>query len=484
MKNRFMIRKVIIICIVFVFMATGLFAQLQDTAAENLTLQQCIELALKNNSDVQRGEVTSGIAKANWQGAKGYMIPTLNGDASTGLQKGRNIDPYTNSYSNQNTNYSNYSLTTSLTLFNAFSIQNNIKQNKLAFKASEFEVQQSRDIVALNVILQYLQILTNEDLLSAAMQQQDVSHKQVERLEILNQEGNISPDLLYDLKGEYANNQLTVVNAQNDLETAKVSLAQLLNIPYKRNRGVERLTLSDFVENTMNNTDSIYQAALQNLAVVKAAELRNSSALYGVKTYRAQRYPSLYFNGGIFTNYSSLATTQEYINSDDVETSSYVINGGSKLPVIAKQDNYEANKIPYGNQFSNNFNSSVSIGISIPLLNNFRNKTQIKTAVLQQKDAEIVLNNTKIQLQQNVSQAYIYVTSAKSRFVTLTEQANAYQESFRVAEIKFNAGAINSVDYLVAKNNLDQSNLSLIIAKYDYVLRSMVLDYYSGKLKF
>lgn len=484
MKNWFMIRKVISICTVFVFMATGLFAQLQDTAAENLTLQQCIELALKNNSDVQRGEVTSGIAKANWQGAKGYMIPTLNGDASTGLQKGRNIDPYTNSYSNQNTNYSNYSLTTSLTLFNAFSIQNNIKQNKLAFKASEFEVQQSRDIVALNVILQYLQILTNEDLLSAAMQQQDVSHKQVERLEILNQEGNISPDLLYDLKGEYANNQLTVVNAQNDLETAKVSLAQLLNIPYKRNRGVERLTLSDFVENTMNNTDSIYQAALQNLAVVKAAELRNSSALYGVKTYRAQRYPSLYFNGGIFTNYSSLATTQEYINSDDVETSSYVVNGGSKLPVIAKQDNYEANKIPYGNQFSNNFNSSVSIGISIPLLNNFRNKTQIKTAVLQQKDAEIVLNNTKIQLQQNVAQAYIYVTSAKSRFVTLTEQANAYKESFRVAEIKFNAGAINSVDYLVAKNNLDQSNLSLIIAKYDYVLRSMVLDYYSGKLKF
>jgi len=61
---------------------------------------------------------------------------------------------------------------------------------------------------------------------------------------------------------------------------------------------------------------------------------------------------------------------------------------------------------------------------------------------------------------------------------------DAYNESFRVAEIKFNAGAINSVDYLVAKNNLDQANLNLIIAKYDYVLRSMVLDYYSGKLKF
>ena len=94
------------------------------------------------------------------------------------------------------------------------------------------------------------------------------------------------------------------------------------------------------------------------------------------------------------------------------------------------------------------------------------------------------MNTTKVQLQQKVEQAYVNVTSARNRFDVLTEQVNAYKESFREAEIKFNAGAINSVDYLIAKNNFDQANLSLIIAKYDFVLRSMVLDYYSGKLTF
>ena len=413
------------------------------------------------------------------------MLPTLNGDGNYGVNNGRSIDPYTNTYANQTIRFSNYSLTSSLTLFNMFAIQRSIKQNKLAFQATEYEIQQQKDFVALNVILQYLQILTNEDLLNAAIQQQEVSSKQVERLNILNDEGNISPNLLYDLKGEYAQNQLTVVNAQNDLQTARVTLAQLLNIPYNKNRDVERLTIADFVENTMTNSDSVYQAALHNLAIVKAAELRRNSSVYGVKSYRSQRYPSLYFNGGLFTNYSSIASTQEYVNSADVLTNNYVIdNTNNKLPVYATQDNYATHKIPYGSQFNNNFNSSVSVGISIPLLNNLRNRTQIKTALLQQKDAEVVLNTTKIQLQQNVEQAFIFVTSAKSRFTTLTEQVNAYTESFRVAEIKFNAGAINSVDYLVAKNNLDQANLSLIIAKYDYVLRSMVLDYYSGKLKF
>jgi len=484
MTTHIMIRKTVILFSVFLWVGIGSFAQMPADTAQKLTLQQCIQIALKNNDDVLHRETTSNIARTNWQGSKGYMLPTLNADVSHGINTGRNIDPYTNTYANQTVRYGNYNLNTSITLFNLFAIQRGIKQNKLAFQASEFEVQNTRDIIALNVILQYLQVLTNEDLLSVSTQQRDVSEKQVERLDILNQEGSISPSQLYDLKGEYGNNQLNVVNAQDQLQTAKITLAQLLNVPYHKSQQLERLGLSDYSINTMNNTDSIYQAALHNLAVVKAAELRSRSAMYGLKSSRSQRYPSLYFNGGIFTNYSSNATIQNYINTTDVQTNGYVISNGSKLPVFATQDNYNPGKIAYGDQFSNNFNSSFNIGISIPILNNFRNRTQIKTAWYQQKDAEITLNTTKIQLQQNVEQAYVNVTSAKNRFDVLTDQVNAYKESFREAEIKFNAGSINSVDYLIAKNNFDQANISLIIAKYDYVLRSMILDYYSGKLTF
>ena len=479
-----MIQKARAICFVLVLMTGYLHAQLPDTTAQKLTLQQCIQIALKNNADVQHREVTSGIAKTTWQGSKGNMIPTLNGDISHGINTGRNIDPYTNAIANQSIGYDNYGLNSSLTLFNAFSIQNNIKQNKLAFQASEFEVQNQKDQVALSVILEYLQILTNEDLLSASMQQKDVSQKQVERLDILNQAGSISPSQFYDLKGEYANDELNAVTAQTSLETAKVALAQLLNIPYSRSRELERLSLSDVEDNTMSNTDSIYQAALQNLAIVKAAVLRESSAGFGLRSYRSQRYPSLYVNGGLYTNYSNNATTQQYVNTTEVSSTNYVLSNGDKLPLIVQQDNFNINKIKYGDQFKNNFNSSFTIGISIPLLNNFRNKTQIKTASLLQKDAAITLNATKIQLQQTVEQASVNVNSAKNRYDVLNEQVQAYKESFREAEIKFNAGAITSVDYLVAKNNLDQSNLNLIIAKYDYVLRSMVLSYYSGKLTF
>lgn len=480
-----MIRKPILALIAFLICnTTKIFAQTDTLSYQKLNLHQCLQIALQQNDVVQHQEITSGIAKSEWQGSKGDMIPTLNGDIVHGINTGRNIDPYTNTYSNQTTKFGNYGLNSSITIFNAFAVQNNIKQNKLAYDASRFEVQNQKDAIALQVILAYLQVLTNEDLLAVAKQQSEVSAKQVDRLNILNKDGAIAPDQLFDLKGEYAGNQLTLANAANALETAKISLAGLLNIPYNKNMEVERLALSDIDENIVTNADSIYQSALNNLAVIKAAELRNKSAIYGVKTYRSQSYPSLYINGGLFTNYSSSATTQQYLGTTEIQTNNYVLNGTDKLPLYVQQDNYISRKIRYNDQISNNFNSSISIGISIPLLNNFRNKTQIKVAKMQQKDAEITLTATKTKLQQNIEQASANVTSARLRYDALTDQVNAYKESFRVAEIKFNAGVITSVDYLIAKNKVDQSDFNLIIAKYDYVLRSMVLNYYSGKLTF
>jgi outer membrane protein len=73
------------------------------------------------------------------------------------------------------------------------------------------------------------------------------------------------------------------------------------------------------------------------------------------------------------------------------------------------------------------------------------------------------------------------MTAAKNRYQALVEQVTAYAESFRAAEVRFNAGASTSVDYLIAKNNLDRANVNLIIARYDYVLRTKILDYYQGK---
>jgi outer membrane protein len=93
----------------------------------------------------------------------------------------------------------------------------------------------------------------------------------------------------------------------------------------------------------------------------------------------------------------------------------------------------------------------------------------------------LIEENTRIRLKQAVEQAYFNMVAARERYDATTKQVNAFAESFRASEIKFNAGAINSVQYLTTKNFLDRANVNLIIARYDYVLRTKILDYYQAK---
>jgi outer membrane protein len=123
----------------------------------------------------------------------------------------------------------------------------------------------------------------------------------------------------------------------------------------------------------------------------------------------------------------------------------------------------------------------VNFAIRIPILNSFQTRNNISKAKLSLKNAEIVDKSTRITLQQNVEQAFLNMTATFNRYKTLLEQVNAFSESFRGVEARFNEGVLNSVDYLVAKNNLDRANTSLITARYEYVFRTRILDYYQGK---
>jgi outer membrane protein len=123
----------------------------------------------------------------------------------------------------------------------------------------------------------------------------------------------------------------------------------------------------------------------------------------------------------------------------------------------------------------------VSLNLNIPIFNALQTRNRLKIDKIEAERLSFVEKTTKTQLQQDVERAHINMTTAFERYKTLLDQVNAYTESFKAAEIRFNEGVGTSIDYLIAKNNLDRATSNLIIAKYDYVLRTRVLDYYQGK---
>ncbi len=451
-------------------------------AQSRLSLKQAIETGIANNIDVNQAQLSSQRSSVNLKQARQNMLPDLNATADHGINQGRSIDPISNSFINQQFSYGSYGASSNVLLFNGFSVQNNIKSNALSYEASKMELQQAKDNLTINIILAYLQVLSNQDILARAEAQAKVTEKQVGRLEKLNESGAVRPAEYYDLKGQYANDQVAIAESKAALETAKLDLVQLLNIPYNKTLELERIPEEMFVMGYDNTPEKVYQSALTQFAQVKSTHLRSLSAAKQVKSIRGELFPSLFLGAGVNSNYSSAARQSYLTDSKYVAGNDYVLIGGNQEPVFTKQETYASKKISYGDQLNNNLFTSVNLGLRIPVFNANRVRNRIRTAKIEQKNYELIEQNTKTRLQQSVERAYVNLTTTSEKYKIITDQVAAFAESFRGAEVRFDAGAINSVDYLIAKNNLDRANNNLIVSRYEFVLRKKILDYYEGKV--
>ncbi len=451
--------------------------------ASKLTLKACLDIALANNIPVKQSELLEQNAKLNLGQSRMNRLPNVSASLNYGINNGRSIDPYTNSYINQQLSSSNSTLSASIPVFKGFQTQNSIQQASYNYQASKMELQQEKDNLSLNVILAFLQLMNDEDVLVLTQKQFAVTEKQVERLEQLNKEGAIAPAVLYDMKGQYASDQLALINAGRAVEMSKLSLAQYMNVPYDKNMQIDREGIDTKMEVYDATAENIYTVALQNLSFVKAAELRTKAANKAIRVAAADLYPTLSLFGQLGTNFSSAARTSTATGTSDVVTSDYVVVNGNNSPVISKQTNYNSQKIDFLKQYNNNLGTFVGVSLQVPIFSSFQTRTRVKQARLEEKRISYVADNTKLQLRQAIEQAHLNMTSAWNRYKILGDQVTAFEESFRAADIRFSLGAINSVEYLIVKNNLDRASINLTSSRYEYLLRTRVLDFYQGKLK-
>ncbi|MBB1284253.1 TolC family protein [Flavisolibacter sp. BT320] len=433
-----------------VFLALLLVLLRTETGAQPyFTLQQAIDTALAKNIAVRQSGLQSEAAEVNMKQARANLLPDLAANLNHGINQGRSIDPFTNAFVNQTVNFAGYGMSSGVVLFNGFNLQNTLKQSVYAYDASRMELQQAKDNLTLNVILAYLQVLNAEDMLSAAISQRDVSTKQLERLQVLDSQGAISPSQVSDVKGQLMNDELNILNLRNSLETAKLSLAQLMNVPYQKSMSLQRVNAEEFLTSYGLSSNDVFNTALQQFSLVKSVELRRRSAEYALKAARGSLFPVVTLGGNMQTNYSSIAMDA-------------------------------SGKIPYKDQISNNMFYTLNLGLRIPIFTNLRARNNIKLADLEVRNSELVEENTRMQLHQQIEQAHLNMTNTYERYKTLLDQVQAFQTSFKAAEARLAAGVGTTVDYVIAKGNLDRANINLINAKYDFVLRKKILDYYQN----
>ncbi|GAB1858622.1 TolC family protein [Flavobacteriaceae bacterium MHTCC 0001] len=466
----------IILLLIYVLCCSICFAQ----ASSSLTLNECITIAIENNLDIKSSKLGTKSSKLNYKQSINQLLPNLNANYNIGINDGRSIDPFTNTYSNSRLTFSNFGLNLDMTIFNGFNVLNRIKRDKFNMKAAEMEQEETIQNLIIDVTIGYIRILNSRDLRALISARKEVTKKQLERLEDNFNEGAGNPADYTDMQGQYAADQVALLNAQNALESAILDFSTLLNLDVKTE--VQIQYLSGLFEPKVYElpVDQVYSDALENLATFKSRQYRIDAATSNIKVARSNYYPQISVFSRLNTNYSSLAETFTETGTSITETGDFVTIDNQDYPVMQNETQFEGNTINYQDQFENNLSTVVGLSVQIPLFNRFQVRNNVKLQKIQLEDSKIQLENTKLRFKQAIEQAYIAMETAYDTYHALMKQVAAYEESFRINEVRFNNDVSNIVDYIISKNNVDSAKLNLNQAKYEYVLRVKILDYYRG----
>ncbi|WP_020598147.1 TolC family protein [Spirosoma panaciterrae] len=471
--------------IIIMLWATGTaWAQLGNTSlatSMTLTLDQCIARALDNQPSVRQAVLQQQLADNAVEQSRKSQLPILQANSNQGINFGRNVDPYTNGITNASIITNNLGLALNWTVFNGFQLKNTLAQQSLTAQAARFDAVAARNMVVLNVLLAYLQVLSAQDLVSASDVQVAVAQAQVEHTEKLVKAGTTAPYNLYDVKSQLANDQTQRVQARMNLNTAILSLLQLLNLPSGTPLHLIRFVDTSTETSTVSglNGYQIYTQARTFMPEVQAAELRTKAAQVSLQLARGMAYPSIVLTAGWGTSYSSAARQSVY-GSDPVEqtTAGFVDVAGQSYPVKVLAPLSSADRISYFQQIGNNQYKSLGVSIRIPILNGFQVRYRTTTAGLQQQLAESNAESVRRNLRQAIDQAVNQWQNTNERYQALEQQILVITQAYKAAESRYRAGLLNAVEYNVAKSNLDRVNLNLIQVRYERLLRQKVVQFY------
>lgn len=441
-------RNYFLLLLAFLVLSSTVKAQDYDVAS--LSLQEAVDIAVENNLTLKRSQLNQLNNEAALVEARGQRLPSFSASASGRFNWGRSINPVTNLFEARRIGNINVSANSNVPIFAGNQINNSVQQAKVNVEQGRYNVEATQNDITLNVINLFVNLVFAKEQVSVAESQLETSSTQLARTSSLVAAGSLPLSEKLDMEAQRATSELELINAKNNLRLAKLNLSQQLLIPFSEefDVSVPELEVDDYSLDDIN-ANEIYAVASGNMPQVKAAELAIESAEYGVKIAKGAFYPSLGLGGNLFSNY--------------VDQASF------------------GNPESFNTQISNNLSQALGLNLNIPIFSNFRNKASLQRARVQRSLSEVQSLEVKNQLRQDIETSYTNAFAARQSYQASLTRVASLEEAFRMAQQRFDVGALNSVDFQVAQNNLFSAQADLLNAKYEYIFRVKVLDFYLGK---
>ena len=445
------------------------------------TLEDCINYALENNLDIQKQIQSVESYKADLTQSALGMLPNLNASGTNYWNFGQTIDQYTNTFATTSVRSNNFYVSSSMVLFNGLQKLNTVKQNQIMVLASKYDLDVIKNSISLTVAGYYLDILFNSELLDVAKEQLRITKLQVERIQKMVDAGSSARGDLLNIQAQKATEELTQVQTSNLLKISYLSLEQLIDFPVTADFHVEKPRLKPVEAPAQPVTpEIIYEHALKNRPEIRSAELRVDAAQKRLAIARGIITPTLSVSGSWGTGYSGAAREIDPNVPPVVSLEKIGVALPSKDSVFGYNVNYATRLKSFGDQLKTNNNQSVGFSLSIPIFNGWQGRTNITQAKISKNQAELDLDIEKRTLRKIIEQSYADAVASLQKYNSSLEKVNAQTESFKYTQQKFDVGMLTSFDYNNSKKDLTKAESDLLQAKYDFIFKTTILDFYMG----
>jgi len=467
--------RIRVILLIFSFLSITGYVRSQET----WSLERCISYAMENNIQVKQSKLNTEYYENLLLQSKIGQLPSLNAQGNYTYSWGRALDQTTYSFTDdQKINSISLNTASSVTLFNGLQTRNTIRQNHLELLAAYENVEKIKNDISLNIAAAYLQILFNNELLLVAENQLEITRQQVKRTSQLVDAGKEAKGALLEIEAQYASEELSKVSAENQLTLSYLNLQQLLDLHFDPEFKIEFPDLPVPGDSLIIlNVDEVYDLAQSLMPEIRAAELNLQSAIKGLDIAKGTRSPRLSASASLSSGYSDVR--QQVIDQEDVTYTIGSTAGGDLVYTTTSVPVYGS--YPFFEQLNDNMSTGLGVSLTIPIFNGWQANTSIANARINVENYKLELQNSKNALYREIQQSYADALAALKKFTASEQALVAMQESFMYMQKKYEVGLVNAVDYNTAKNQLTKTQSDLLQAKFDFIFKTKILNFYKGE---
>ena len=414
-------------------------------AQQKWTLDECINYAMENNLTLKASKLKQQSAQEDVLQSKAALLPTLTASTNQGL----GYSPFDNTGADKAYYNGSYNVNAQWTVWNGGQNTNTVKQNKLTEEQAELSTNTTANSLQEQITQLYVQILYMSEAIEVNRQSLETSKKNEERGQQMVEVGKMSKADLAQLTAQRASSEYSIVESETQLAKYKLQLKQVLDLDAGTEFDVAIPSTSDQQALAdIPSLMSVYEAAMAQSPEIKNARLGIESSNLQMKIAKAGALPTVTVNGGVGTSTNSMSS------------------------------------LAWGSQMKNNFDLSASVGVSVPIFDSRRTKTNINKARIAQEQAHVNYDNEQHDLYCTIESLWLDAVNNQQKFRSASASVESEQESYNLLSEQFNLGLKNIVELMTGKDKLLSAQQNKLQSKYTTILSQQLLKFYqNGTIK-